>query len=87
MDGFLQAVAARLAGGKQGEALRLRDAAEKGDMDALFQLGRCFEAGAGGAPRDKASAALLFRMAAGQGHAGAQGRLATLDEEDGQDEL
>lgn len=49
----------------------LRRAAEDGDADAAFQLGKLYSAGAAGVPADAARAFAWFSAAGKSGHAGA----------------
>ncbi len=54
-----------------------RRAANQGDADAQYSLGRLYENGTG-VPKDTAQAAAWYRKAADQGHADAKQRLETL---------
>ena len=55
----------------EAESRRYREEAERGDAEAQFRLGRCYERGEG-VDRDKAEAARWYIEAAKQGHARAQ---------------
>jgi hypothetical protein len=55
---------------------RLVDAAEAGDGEAAFQLGRSYQSGMPGIAPDALSAAVWFRRAAETGHRGAMAALA-----------
>ena len=62
-----------------GDAMRWYErAAAEGSAKAQFLLGRMYEEGAVGRPRDPARAASLYRQAADQGHALAQFSLGVL---------
>ena len=54
-----------------------REAAEQGNADAQYALGRMYYNGEG-VPRDEAEAVHWFRMAAELGHAEAQDQLARM---------
>jgi TPR repeat protein len=58
-----------------------RKAAEQGDAEAQFKLGRAFVNGEG-VDKDKMEAVKWFRLAAEQGYANAEEMLVRLDEED-----
>ncbi|HWQ06947.1 MAG TPA: tetratricopeptide repeat protein [Feifaniaceae bacterium] len=58
--------------------------ADQGDADAQYNLGRLYDYGYG-VPRDAKKAAELFALAAAQGHAGAQKRLAVYTAPTGSD--
>lgn len=55
---------------------RLREAAERGDPEACFQLGLAHRKGGPHLPKDDLGAALWFRKAADAGHSGAMAALA-----------
>ena len=54
---------------------RYQKAADKGDAEAQFQLGRTYEFGLWDVSKDRAKAAECFRKAAEQGHAAAKDKL------------
>lgn len=63
-------------GNQAGNGLQwLRRAAEDGDVEARFQLGKLYSVGAAGAPADAARAFAWFSAAGKAGHAGAAYRL------------
>ena len=55
-------------------AMKYRMAADRGDANAQYRLGRCYSNG-DGVETNKVEAVRWYRMAAEQGHAGAQDRL------------
>jgi TPR repeat protein len=59
---------------------RYKLAADHGDADGQFNLGKMYEAGRGGLPSDSMEAARLFKFSADQGHAGGQLHLAYMYE-------
>jgi anti-anti-sigma factor len=64
------------AAAELGEAERHREAAERGDAEAQYRLGTCYENGTG-IDQDFAQALAWYRRSADQGHVGAQHALAT----------
>ena len=56
----------------------IRQAAEKGDAEAQFNLAAMYDQGEGGAPPDEAEAVRWYRRASEQGHAAAQFNLGNM---------